>query len=89
WVCKDDKRWVLHSSRYPSRCIPKQRRESSVPVSKRCRLSVTHNFGGGSFMVWSDFSARNRLEIVFVSGRMDSVEYYDTLHRHLLPFLRD
>ncbi|RCN38359.1 hypothetical protein ANCCAN_15730 [Ancylostoma caninum] len=46
------------------------------PTSFSCR-----NFGSKSFMVWDDFSAGSRLEIAFVSGPMDSMEYYDSLHR--------
>ncbi|RCN25974.1 hypothetical protein ANCCAN_28309 [Ancylostoma caninum] len=47
------------------------------------------NFGGGSFMVWSDFSAGIRLEIAFLSGPMDSMKYHDTLYKHLLSFSTD
>ncbi|RCN38807.1 hypothetical protein ANCCAN_15282 [Ancylostoma caninum] len=47
------------------------------------------NIGGGSSMDWSNFSAGIRLEIVFVSGPMDSMKYQDTLHKQLLLFLRD
>ncbi|EYB96308.1 hypothetical protein Y032_0151g2804 [Ancylostoma ceylanicum] len=46
------------------------------------------NFGGGSLMVWGAFCAASKLEIAFVSCRMDSAEYQGTLQRHLLPFLR-
>ncbi|RCN49821.1 hypothetical protein ANCCAN_04064 [Ancylostoma caninum] len=47
------------------------------------------NFGGRSFMAWNDFSAGNRLEIAFVSGSMDSMEFQDSLHRQRLSFVRD
>ena len=39
-------------------------------------------------MVWGAFSRSQKLEIAFVSCRMDSEEYQTVLRCHVLPFLR-
>uniref|UniRef100_A0A914DTN0 Uncharacterized protein n=1 Tax=Acrobeloides nanus TaxID=290746 RepID=A0A914DTN0_9BILA len=46
------------------------------------------NFGGGSVMVWAAFCWDETLEIQFVSKKMDSAEYIQTLNLSLLPYLR-
>ncbi|RCN34342.1 hypothetical protein ANCCAN_19813 [Ancylostoma caninum] len=46
------------------------------------------NFGGGSLMTWAAFGSSGKLELAFVSNRMDSSEYQEVLRTRLLPFLR-
>ncbi|RCN33912.1 transposase, partial [Ancylostoma caninum] len=56
-------------------------RKNPITFSRR-------NFGGGSLMVWGAFCDVAKLEVAFVSCRIDSTEYQGVLQRHLLPFLR-
>ncbi|RCN28152.1 hypothetical protein ANCCAN_26110 [Ancylostoma caninum] len=46
------------------------------------------NFGSCSLMTWAAFGGPGKLELAFVSSRMDSSEYQEIPETHLLPFLR-
>ncbi|RCN36896.1 transposase [Ancylostoma caninum] len=46
------------------------------------------NFDGGSLMTWAAFGSSGKLELAFISNRMDSSEYQEVLRTGLLPFLR-
>ena len=43
-------------------------------------------FGGGSLMVWAAIGWTGRSELVFISGRQNSIKYRDMLSKYLLPF---
>ena len=43
-------------------------------------------FGGGSLMVWAGIGWSVRTELVFINGRMNSIQYRDMLKKYLLPF---
>lgn len=46
------------------------------------------NFGGGNVMTWAGFSARGKLQLKFVTNRMNSADYQNVLTDCLLPFYR-
>lgn len=49
----------------------------------------TRNFGGGGLMVWAGFNGDRKLQIAFVSNRMNSDEYQEMLEACLIPFYED
>lgn len=44
------------------------------------------NFGGGNVMVWAAFNSRGKLQLKFVTNRMNSADYQGVLQESLLPF---
>ncbi|XGW04337.1 hypothetical protein V3C99_015474 [Haemonchus contortus] len=63
-----------------ARCYWRDLGKDPVQFSRR-------NFGGGSLMVWGAYCWDSKLELGFVSCRMDSQEYQQVLESKLLPFL--
>lgn len=49
----------------------------------------SRNFGGGSVMVWSAFSARGRAPICFISTRTNSERYVTMMDDVLIQYLED
>nr|pir protein ZK218.2 [imported] - Caenorhabditis elegans [Caenorhabditis elegans] len=46
------------------------------------------NFGGGTVMVWGAFTEKKKLEIQFVSSKMNSTDYQNVLELELSKYLR-
>ena len=46
-----------------------------------------HNFGGGSVMVWTAFSAVGKSKIFFIPTKMSSTVYNELLDDALLSFM--
>jgi transposase len=46
------------------------------------------NFGGGSLMIWGAFCGHSKLQLAFLSTKMNSDEYQLVLQNNLLPFIR-
>ncbi|VDO33020.1 unnamed protein product [Haemonchus placei] len=63
-----------------ARCYWRDLRKDPVQFSRR-------NFGSGSLMVWGAYCWDSKLELGFVSCRMDSQESQQVLESKLLPFL--
>ncbi|RCN53243.1 hypothetical protein ANCCAN_00802 [Ancylostoma caninum] len=53
-------------------------------------MFIRRNIGGGSLMTWAAFRSSEKLELAFVSRKMDSAKYQEVLGEvlgtHLLPF---
>lgn len=58
-------------------------------LQKEPRFFSKRNFSGGSVMAWASFSARGKLQIAFIPGRMNSEVYQEVLDACLVPFLDD
>uniref|UniRef100_A0A1I7XIM4 Cytochrome P450 n=1 Tax=Heterorhabditis bacteriophora TaxID=37862 RepID=A0A1I7XIM4_HETBA len=55
-------------------------------ISGREEFFSTRNFEGGSLMVWAAFSSIGALKLVFVSTKMNSVDYQQVLENQLLLY---
>uniref|UniRef100_A0A1I7XHB3 Laminin EGF-like domain-containing protein n=1 Tax=Heterorhabditis bacteriophora TaxID=37862 RepID=A0A1I7XHB3_HETBA len=55
-------------------------------LRKERRIFSTRNFEGGSLMVWAAFSSIGALKLVFVSTKMNSVDYQQVLENQLLLY---
>ena len=55
-------------------------------ISKTKEVKLSRNFGGGSLMVWAEFSAQGKTPILKVKGRMNSTAYIEMIEDVLIDF---
>lgn len=54
-------------------------------LRKEPRVFSKRAFGGGGVMIWGAFSARGKVNLVFINGTMKGEDYQKLLAIHLLP----
>uniref|UniRef100_A0A915EHL7 Transposable element Tc3 transposase n=1 Tax=Ditylenchus dipsaci TaxID=166011 RepID=A0A915EHL7_9BILA len=56
-------------------------------LRKEPKYFSKRNFGGGSVIVWGAFTSLGKLELQFISTKMDAREYQEVLSHSLMPYL--
>jgi len=80
-IWSDEKKWNLDGPD-GSKSYWHDLRKEPLYFSKR-------NFGGGSVMLWGAFSSYGKLQLAFVSNRMNLNDYQKVLDTCLIPFFEE
>ncbi|CAI5440302.1 unnamed protein product [Caenorhabditis angaria] len=80
-VFSDEKKWNLDG--------PDGFRSYWRDLRKDPRLFSRRNFGGGSLMIWGAFCGKKKLQLQFISTKMNSNDYQEVLKKTIVPFFRN
>ncbi|CAK9818981.1 Transposable element Tc3 transposase, partial [Anthophora quadrimaculata] len=58
-----------------------------IVASAKLKYRKCLNSRNGAVMVWAAFKRNIKSELSFISGRLNSTDYQNMLHSHLLPFI--
>ena len=58
-------------------------------LRKKPDVRMSRNFGGGNVMIWGAFSGYGKLDLCFISNKMNSDSYVDMLETNLVPHLEN